>query len=422
MQRISIEGGHPLKGEVRPSGNKNSAMPIIAAVLLTRGTIRLSNVPSTTDVINMLGHLSKLGCTVNNNRGEVEVVPSSNLSSSIGSPLPASPQASLLLVAALLHKHRKVQIAPFDPAKERVSTHLKVLADFGIDLEVKNGFTSLSITQPISGQDILLEEASVTATELAILLAVCANGTTVLRNAACEPHIQDLLKFLVACGAKIEGTGTNLLHVHGVEELNNASYRLAADHIEIASLIAMAAITRGEITITDVDVEVMRVVLQRYQKLGIHVTLEDRTLYVPVHDTLQIEEQYTTGQPTLASAPWPGFPSDLTPLAAVVASQASGSLLIHEKLFDSRMHFLDSLMSMGAQVIQCDPHRAIILGPNRLRAISLETPDVRTGLALLGAALVAEGVSVIDDAQVINRTFHNAVGKLVRLGAAIQIS
>jgi len=420
MQRIEVEGGHPLKGVIRPSGNKNAALPIIAATLLTRSTHQLSNVPATSDVLNMLQYVSNLGGIAQLKGDEVEISCPSAKESHVGPPLPTSMQASLLLAAPLLHQRGEARLEPLNPAKERLTTHFKVLVNFDIQIQIAEDVTTLRTPRRIEAQDVLLDEASVTATELAILLAVCARGTTTLRNAACEPHVQDLIAFLNACGADIQGSGTNFLRIRGVENLHSANYRLSADHIEVGSFVAMAAMTQGQIVITDVEAENMQAILNGFQKLGINTFWDHNNLQVPVHTNLRITDQYISTYPKIASAPWPGFPTDLIPLMATVASQASGTILIHEKLYDSRMFFLDSLISMGANAIQCDPHRAVISGPNRLHAAYLETPDIRTGLALLGAALIADGTSIIEDVQVINRIFDDAIGKLTKLGAVIR--
>lgn len=420
MTKAAIEGGHSLNGVVRPSGNKNAALPIIAATLMTDSTCHLTNVPGTVDVINILRQAASLGCAVRSNDGQVDVTCSSLERALIGPPLPSSPQASLLLSAPLLHRLGEAQLEPLDPNRERLAVHFKMLVDFGVRIETSGEVTKLKSPTAIRGCDLLLDETSVTATELAILLAVTADGVTSIRNAACEPHVRDLVSFLNACGANIQGGGTNFLRIDGVKHLTGVSHRIIPDHIEVGSLIAMAAITRGQVTITDIVPQDVEVILQHYRKLGITAFRESNALQVPNHNELKIVVPYSAEQAKLSSAPWPGFPSDLIPLVAVVASQASGSLLIHDKLYDSRMYFLDNLISMGGRVVQCDPHRAVIVGPDRLRAGRFETPDIRAGLALLGAALVANGVSIIEDVHVIDRIFHDALGKLVRLGAVIR--
>lgn len=421
MGRIKVLGGRPLRGTLQPSGNKNAALPVLAAALLCSDRSVLSNLPATTDVQHMVQAAANLGAEIHLQGSELELVPPGVPGVQIGPPLPTSPQASLLLAAASLHAAGRAALAPLNPYKERLATHCHVLSSFGVAIEVEDGVTKLHTGMPLVGEEIWLPEASVTATELAILLAARAEGASVLHNAACEPHVQDLARFLLACGARIEGSGSNRLVIQGVPALAGAHHRLAADPIEIGSFIAMAAMTHGEMDILEAEPYLVQPVLQGFTKLGIQVSMEGSSLHVPVHNQLHIQHPFEPEGTSLASAPWPGFPSDLIPLAAVVASQAQGSLLIHEKMYNTRMYFLDSLLSMGARVVQCDPHRALVFGANRLYPTYLETPDVRTGLALLGASLVASGTCTIDDVQVINRIFPDVLAKLSSLGAQIEI-
>lgn len=420
MTRKTIEGGFPLNGVYHPSGNKNAALPIIVASLMTQGNNRLSNIPMTIDIQNILREVTKCGCDVSTLDDTINISCEKLLQKKIGPPLPTSSQASFLLATPLLHHFGEASLEPINLAQNRLSTHFQVLDDFGIVVQILGKRLELKIAEPLKAQVVLLEEASVTATELAILIGVFAEGRTTLRNAACEPHVQDLIKFLNTCGAEIEGSGSNVLTITGKKELQGSEHAIMSDHIEIGSMVGLAAATGGELTIKHVDKDVIQPILHSFKKLNIAIETRGTDILVPHQPSIRVIDKYNEGQVTIKSSTWPGFPSDLIPLIIVLATQASGNVLIHERMYDSRFYFIDSLLSMGANIIQCDPHRAIVVGPSPLLSTYMETPDVRSGLALLGAALIAEGESTLDDANMINRIFFNIFTKLSSIGASIR--
>jgi len=419
MARIIIEGGFPLNGVYHPSGNKNAAMPIIVASLMTQGINRLSNIPMTLDIQMMLSEAAKCGCDVNT-LDDVVIISCENLTQSkIGPPLPSSPQISLLLALPLLHHFGEASIEPINLSQDRLSTHLQVLEDFGIDVQILDNRLELKKAEPLKAHDVLLEEASVTATELSILLGVFAEGRSTLKNAACEPHIHELIIFLNSCGAEIEGGGSNVITITGKKKLQGINYSIMSDHIEIGSMVGLAVATGGELTIKHVNMDILQPILHGYRKLNITIETKGTDILVPRQPPLRVINKHNEGQVTIKSSPWPGFPSDLIPLISVLATQASGNILIHERMYDTRFFFVDSLTSMGANVVQCDPHRIIVVGPSSLLSTYLETPDVRTGLAVLGASLIAKGESTIDDANIVDRVFFDIFAKLSSVGASI---
>jgi UDP-N-acetylglucosamine 1-carboxyvinyltransferase len=418
LVRIAIEGGHPLTGIFQPSGNKNAAIPILAASLLVPGITTTCNIPWTVEINRMLEGIEWLGFRYQKYGDQIEIHPSVPAKNSIPHELLLSPQIALLF-SPLLLKQGSVVFEQVDLTKERISTHLSVLDQFGVTITTDTQGLHLKQNRMLINSEVMLEEASVTATELAILMAL-STATTVITNAACEPHVVDLVKFLNQCGADIKGIGSNQLAIHGNLPLSGTNYRIASDHIEIGSMIMMTAMTGGTIQVEDYVPETIRPILNQLKKFGIQSSFDSARLVILPNSTLTVKNTWGSGQLKFSS-PWPGFPSDLLPLVAVLATQANGSTILHEKMYDSRMYFLDSLVSMGARAIQCDPHRAVISGATRLVATYLETPDIRTGLALLGAALVAQGTSIIDESQIINRIFHNPIEKLKKLGAEIQV-
>lgn len=419
MSRIVIQGGHPLKGSFTASGNKNAAIPIIAASLMIDGQLILKNVPGTIDVLRIIEQMELLGCHVSYKNNILELSLPVLKKIRFGKPILLSPQINLLLVASILQMEKKVTLDNLDMSKERIDTHVEVLRAFNVLIKENQNFVEFSCPSVMEGKNILLSESSVTATELAILLAVKAEGESYIYNAACEPHVQDFINYLNSCGAQISGGGSNLISVHGVKKLKGTTFEVSEDYIEIGSLIAMAAMTRGDVLINCTRKDWIQPILLQYKKMGVEV--QDHTDGVMVQGDHQFEKdaKFIDNQSTISSSPFPNYPSDLIPMAIVMATQSHGAILIHEKLYSSRMYFVDNLVYMGANIVQCDPHRVVITGPTKLYPTVWESPDIRTGLASLGAGVICSGEMIIEDVQVINRVFENMVGKLRLLGAQI---
>lgn len=419
MSRIIIKGGCPLKGTFTASGNKNAAIPIIAASLMIEGQSTIRNVPNTVDVLRIIEQAVLLGCNVSFNSNDLEISLPSLMKTRFGEPVMLPPQINLLLVASALQRTNKITIENLDISKERINTHIEVLRAFDIDIEESNNIVEFSKSTMLIGKNILLSESSVTATELAILLAVLAEGESRIYNAACEPHVQDFIDFLNNAGAKITGGGSNLLVIHGVHKLSDTIFAVSEDYIEIGSIIGMAAMTRGNVLINCQRKDWLKPILLQYKKLGV-VTQDDKNgLVVKGSDQVAIEPSFIDYQSTISSSPFPNYPSDLIPMAVVMATQVKGAILIHEKLYNTRMYFVDNLVYMGANIVQCDPHRVVVTGPTKLYPTVWESPDIRTGLASIGAGVICSGEMIIEDVQVINRVFENMVGKLRLLGAQI---
>jgi UDP-N-acetylglucosamine 1-carboxyvinyltransferase len=419
MSRIVIQGGYPLKGSFTASGNKNAAIPIIAASLMIDGQSIVKNVPGTIDVLRIIEQMELLGCHVTYKNNILEFSLPVLKKTRFGKPVILPPQINLLLVASILQMEKKVTLDNIDMSKERIDTHVEVLRAFNILIEENQNFVEFSRPSVLEGKRILLSESSVTATELAILLAVKAEGKSHIYNAACEPHVQDFINYLNSCGAQISGGGSNLIVVDGVKKLSGNTFDISEDYIEIGSLIAMAAMTRGDVLINCTRKDWIQPILLQYKKMGVEV--QDHADGVMVQGDHQFEKdaKFIDNQSTISSSPFPNYPSDLIPMSIVMATQSHGAILIHEKLYSSRMYFVDNLVYMGANIVQCDPHRVVVTGPTKLYPTVWESPDIRTGLASLGAGVICSGEMIIDDVQVINRVFENMVGKLRLLGAQI---
>ncbi len=417
-----IEGGRPLRGTVTPSGNKNAALPILAATLLTDEPVVLHNVPDIGDVRTMLALLSDLGVQVRRiGRHTLELRALEVHKTELNRELCRLIRASILLAGPLLARCGQVTLPPPGGdviGRRRVDTHLLALGSLGAHITVNDGYNMRA--ERLRGQDILLDEASVTGTENAIMAAVLAEGTTVIRNAASEPHVQDLARFLNKLGARIEGIGSNTLTIEGTERLGGGEYTIGPDYIEIGSFIGLGAVTRGVIRIRDVVPEDLRMIRMTFQRLGVWTEFDGNDLIVPGGQHLQIVADAHNAIPKIDDAPWPAFPADLMSIALVVATQAAGTVLFHEKMFESRLYFVDKLIAMGARIILCDPHRAVVVGPSRLHGERLESPDIRAGMALLIAALCAEGQSVIRNIGQIDRGYERIEEKLQALGADIR--
>ena len=419
-----VSGGRALKGTIRPAGNKNAALPILAATLLAEGggPCRIDNVPHIRDVETMLELLAHLGAGVRwTGPNTVEVDTAKAEPRELDPALCARIRASILLAGPMLARFGRVSLPPPGGdviGRRRVDTHFLALEQLGTGITV--GDTYQLEAKDLAGTDIFLDEPSVTATENALMAAVAARGTTVLRNTASEPHVQDLARFLVALGAEIEGIGSNTVTVHGGRPLAAASYALGPDHIEVGSFIGLAAVTNGALTIDGVRAEDLRATLVAFDRLGVRPRLDGAQLVVDADQERRIRPDLGGHIPKLEDGPWPAFPADLMSIAIVVATQCEGLLLVFEKLFESRLFFVDKLISMGARIVLCDPHRAVISGPAALHGQVVESPDIRAGMAVLLAALAAQGESVIHNVGQIERGYERIDERLRALGAQIE--
>lgn len=417
-----VEGGHRLSGTIRPAGNKNAALPIIAAALLSEHPVTLHNVPRIRDVETLAELVRTLGATAEWTARNTLAIHAAKLQVTTLDPqLCSRIRASILLAGALLARCGEVTLPPPGGdviGRRRVDTHFLALEQLGAEYELNDHFRLR--TRGLRGADVFLDEPSVTATENALIASVAATGTTVLRNAASEPHVQDLAHFLVALGAVIDGIGTNTLTIEGGRTLGGATYTIGPDHIEVGSFIGLAAVTRSELRIEDAGVEHLRAVLLGFQRLGIECRMDGADLVVPAEQSLIIQDDMGGHVPKLEDQPWPAFPADLMSIAIVTATQCRGLILMHEKMFESRMFFVDKLVGMGARIVLCDPHRALVAGPSQLRAARVESPDIRAGMAILLAALCARGRSTIDNVGQIERGYERIDERLRVLGAHIE--
>jgi UDP-N-acetylglucosamine 1-carboxyvinyltransferase len=421
MNRYIIEGGHPISGAIKASGNKNAALPCIAAALLTDEPVILRNIPDIEDVQVTLAIYRALG-------GEASLVGKNTwrlcagniVSSEVPREYAQKIRASILFAGPLLAKTGKVVLPPPGGdviGRRRLDTHFLALTELGAQVEVKDAFVFEAAA--LKGADIFLDEASVTATENAVMAAVLASGETVLANVACEPHVQDLCRMLCLMGASIDGIGSNILRIRGVKKLSGCEFAIGADNIEVGSFIGLAAATGGELFIEGTLPSDVRPAKIAFGKLGIIWEHEGSTLHVPAAQALEVNCDLGGMIPKIDDAPWPGFPPDLTSIVTVVATQVKGTVLIHEKMYESRMFFVDKLIAMGARIVLCDPHRAVVSGPARLTGSEVQSPDIRAGMAMVIAALCAEGKSVINNVYQIERGYENIKARLSALGGKI---
>jgi UDP-N-acetylglucosamine 1-carboxyvinyltransferase len=421
MPKYVVDGGRPLNGKIRPSGNKNAALPVIAAALLTEEQVVLDNIPDIRDVRTLLELLEILGADVEWLGGNRVRIRAANVGvRDLDASMAARIRASILLAGPMLARVGRMVLPPPGGdviGRRRVDTHFLALSRLGAVVEADGNY-ELS-TRGLKGADIFLDEPSVTATENAVMAAVLAKGHTRLRNAAAEPHVQDLCNMLVQFGANISGIGTGILEIEGVERLGGGEFRITSDHIEVGSFIGLAAVTRGEILIEDAAVEHLDSTLLGFDRMGIRCEVRGKDLLVPAEQERTIRMDLGGHIPKVDDGPWPAFPADLTSIALVVATQCRGTILIYEKMFESRMFFADKLISMGARIVLCDPHRAVVVGPSRLRAAPVESPDIRAGMALLIAALGAEGESHIYNVNQIERGYEKIDERLRAVGASI---
>jgi UDP-N-acetylglucosamine 1-carboxyvinyltransferase len=421
MSEYLIEGGFPLDGTIKASGNKNAALPCIAAALLTDEPVILRNIPEIEDVQVMLEVYAALGGTVETPSPNTYCLRLENISSSeIPREQAKKIRASILFAGPLLARTGKAALPPPGGdviGRRRLDTHFLALTELGAKVKTNEMFPFSAKT--LNGADILLDEASVTGTENAVMAAVLAKGKTILTNAAGEPHVQDLCRMLVAMGAKIEGIGSNILSISGVKKLSGCDFEIGADYMEVGSVIGLAAATGGDLHIEGARPHDIRPAKIAFGKLGIAWAHEGTVIHVPKNQPMEVNCDLGGMIPKIDDAPWPGFPPDLTSIITVVATQVKGTVLIHEKMFESRMFFVDKLIGMGARIVLCDPHRAVVSGPTKLNGSELISPDVRAGMAMLIAAMCAEGKSVIRNVYQIERGYENLAGRLASLGAHI---
>jgi UDP-N-acetylglucosamine 1-carboxyvinyltransferase len=419
--RFVIEGGAPIGGTVTPSGNKNEALPVLAAALLVRGAVVIDNVPGIDDVATLGSVMRALGARVDL-VGNVATIDASPLHETRLDPaLAGAIRGSFLLAAPLLARLGEVALP--EPGgdrigRRRIDTHLLALQQLGAQITLEDGYR-LKLARRFRGAEVFLDETSVTGTETAVMAASVAEGATRILNAASEPHVQGLCRALNAMGARISGIGSNVLEIEGVEELRPARHRLSPDHIEIGSFAAIAAMTGGHLRIEQVVPDHLRMIRLVLGRLGVETALEGTTLVVPADQKRAIVPDVGGAIPKVDDAPWPGFPADLTSLALVLATQCEGTVLIHEKLFESRLFFVDRLITMGARIVLCDPHRAVVIGPSRLAGAEIVSPDIRAGMALVAAALCADGRSVIHNVRQVDRGYERIDERLRALGARL---
>ena len=424
MATFRIEGGRPLAGEVIPSGNKNAALPLLAACLLTDQPVTLHNVPEIGDVQAMRHLLEGLGVTVeaaapHHWQVRAHQVRRADLDPEVCRLI----RASILLAGPMLARSGDIKLPPPGGdviGRRRVDTHFLALRALGAEVDYGGREFHLRAPHGLRGADILLDEASVTATENAVMAAVRARGDSVIRNAASEPHVQELCHFLNRLGARIENVGSNTLHIQGVDSLGSTEHTVGPDYLEVVSFIGAAAITGGAVRIRRAGVEHLAMVRLVLGRFGVRWEEEGEDVVVPAGQQLEIVPDLGGAVPQISVMPWPAFPTDLMSIAIVIATQARGTVLFHDWMYPSRMFFIDKLVSMGARIILCDPHRGLVLGPTRLLGETLDSPDIRAGMALVLAALAAEGESQIRNIGQIERGYEQIDEKLRALGARIQ--
>jgi UDP-N-acetylglucosamine 1-carboxyvinyltransferase len=420
--RYKVRGGRALNGTIRPAGNKNAALPILAATLLADGPCELENVPRIKDVESMLELLENLGATLEwFGPNAVRIDTRGVQNKPLDPRLCARIRASILLAGPMLARFGRVTLPPPGGdviGRRRVDTHFLALERLGAEVNVGSDYSLEA--KVLVGADIFLDEPSVTGTENALMAAVAAKGPTVLRNAAAEPHVQDLALFLIALGAQIDGIGSNVYTIEGGRPLTGARHEIGPDHIEIGSFIGLAAVTNGDITIEGVRGDDLRATLMGFERLGIRPRLDGHTLYVDPNQERRVRPDLGGHVPKLEDGPWPAFPADTMSTTIVAATQCEGMLLVFEKMFESRLFFVDKLIGMGARIVLCDPHRAVISGPSPLKGGTVESPDIRAGMAMVLAALAAEGTSTIHNVGQIERGYEKIDERLRALGADIE--
>lgn len=416
-----VEGGHRLSGAIEPSGNKNAALPIVAAAVLTDQPVELFNVPRIRDVETLVQLLGSIGVYAAWTGPNALRIHAREVHAAALDPILCSRiRASILLAGPMLARCGELTLPPPGGdviGRRRLDSHFLALRQLGVEIALDGQYVFRA--DKLVGADVFLDEPSVTATENALCAAVAASGTTVLRNCASEPHVQDLAHFLIALGARIEGIGSNCMTIHGGLPLGGAEYRIGPDHIEVGSLIGLAAVTNSDLRVTNAGVAHLRSTLMGFERLGVTCRVEGDDLIIPSGQRLAIEPDFGGHVPKIEDQPWPAFPADTMSIAIVTATQCEGMVLIFEKMFESRMFFVDKLIAMGARIVLCDPHRAVVSGPTRLKSARMESPDIRAGMAMLIAAMGAQGTSVINNAQQIERGYERIDERLNALGARI---
>ena len=424
MEKFIIQGGVPLSGEIVPAGNKNAALPILAACLLTDEELVVRNVPRIRDVESMLGLLERLGVKVawtgeNEIRLQAEEISDAEIDEELANRI----RASFLVAGPLLARTGEVRMPPPGGdtiGRRRLDAHLDAFRDMGAKVE---GDVWIELSAPKDGLTatrIFMDEPSVMGTENALLAAALIEGPTTIANAACEPHVQDLARLLCKMGAEIDGIGSNVMNVRGQKKLGGAEHAVCPDHIEIASFMALAAATSGELRIRGVIPEDLEGIRRHFRRIGLQTMIESEDLMVPPEQKLTIRDDHGEAIPQIDDGPWPAFPADLTSIALALATQADGTIVIHEKMFENRLFFVDKLVAMGARIHLSDPHRAVVSGPSRLHGARLESPDIRAGMAMLIAALAAQGTSEIGNVTQIDRGYERIDVRLRELGARIE--
>jgi UDP-N-acetylglucosamine 1-carboxyvinyltransferase len=422
MEKFIIEGGVPLKGEVTPSGNKNAALPMLAACLLTKEPVILHNVPQIRDVTDMRRMLDSLGVDIQElgNRSW-RITAKQVRPADLDPDLSRRIRASILLAGPMTARAGGLKLPPPGGdviGRRRVDTHIWALRQMGAEVSYDRSFEFKA--SGLKGADILLDEASVTGTENAIMAASRARGKTILRNAASEPHVQELCQMLNGLGAKIDGIGSNTLHIEGVECLHGGEFAIGPDYLEVISFVGAAIVTHGEVRIHQAGAQYLGMIRMVFNRLGVDWQVDGDDIVVPAEQRLEVEPDLGNAIPEIKTNIWPAFPTDLMSIAIVIATQAKGSILFHDWMYPSRMFFIDKLVSMGAQIVLCDPHRCIVTGPTKLAGEKVESPDIRAGMTLVLAALAANGKSTIRNVGQIDRGYEEVDGKLRALGARIE--
>ena len=417
-----IDGGRALNGRVRAAGNKNGALPILAACLLATEPVTLRNVPRIVDVETMLELLNDVGADADwVGANEVRVHAADVEKQELDEELCSRMRASFLLAGPLLARLGAVSVPPPGGdviGRRRLDPHIHAFAELGAQIDVGRRYEMRG--GALTGKHIFLDEASVMATENAVMVAALTPGETVIGNAACEPHVQDLCRFLGSLGARIEGIESNVLRIEGVETLSGGEWEIGSDHIEVGSFIGLAAITGGDVTIDGVKHADLASILQGFEKFGVTVERGPDFVRVPPRQELVVQDDLGGHIPKIEDGPWPAFPSDLTSVALTVATQSAGTILMFEKMFENRLFFTDKLVSMGARIVLCDPHRAVVTGPSKLRGQRMESPDIRAGMAMLLASLCAEGSSTIGAVYQIDKGYERIDERLRAVGAQIE--
>ena len=423
MEKFVIEGGEPISGRVRPNGNKNEALPCLAATLLTDEPVTLKNVPRIADVGVMLQIIEDLGGTYEwEDDHQVCIQTAEVASPELDVDLCKRIRSSILFAGSMLARKGACKLPPPGGdviGRRRVDTHFLALQELGASIDVEHDGYDFQAPDLV-GTDVFMDEASVTATENAIMAAAVAKGTTRLQNAACEPHVQGLCRMLKKMGARIEGVGTNILEIEGTKGLWGCEHTIGPDYLEIGSFAGLSAITPGDLTIEGIVPKDLRMIRLVFEKIGVDTEVRGEELFVPGDQEMQIQDDLHGAIPTIDDAPWPAFPTDMMSIAITVATQSDGTVLFFEKMFEGRMFFVDSLISMGARIVFCDPHRVVVVGPSQLYGATLESPDIRAGMALLIAALAADGESTIYNIRQIDRGYERIDEKLRDLGASIE--